>query len=210
VRIIYVDESGTPQTSHPDPHYPVFVLAGCVFKPEKYADGLANAVCRLKISYFGSDSIVLHESEIRKRLGPFRFKGDEPKQQAFLSEIADTLRLHVPEIIAVAAKPSSTDIDLSILALETLVSKACQESMESTHWVFEQRGKREDASMGQALARIVPQDMHTWEFVPKSRGLPGLEMAAMVARPIGLSVLRPQQPNRALEEIRDRLNLTIK
>ncbi len=64
--------------------------------------------------------------------------------------------------------------------------------------------------MEQALAQLTPHDIHTWEFVPKSRGLPGLEMADMVARPIGLSVLRPEQPNRALETIRDRLNLTVK
>ena len=210
MRIIYVDESGSPQTGRPDPHYPVFVLAGCVFNPERYADGLAHTVCRLKFRYFGSDSIVLHEAEMRKRLGPFRFEGNEPKQQAFLSEIANTLKRHVPEIIAVAARPSTANIDLSISALETLISKACQASQESTHWVFEKRGKKEDANMEQAPAQLTPHDIHTWEFVPKSRGLPGLEMADMVARPIGLSVLRPEQPNRALETIRDRLNRTVK
>lgn len=210
MRIIYVDESGSPRPNQPDPNYPIFVLAGCVFDSATYVNGIANAVCCLKFAHFGSDAPILHEAEIRKRLGPFGFKGNQAKQEAFLSELDDTLHHHVPEIIAVAAKPSAATHDLAISAIEELVDIAARTSNTRTHWIFERRGRREDANLETALTAIAQPDRHTWEFVPKSRGLPGLEMADMVARPIGLSVIRPGQPNRAVERIQAKLKLTVK
>ena len=49
----------------------------------------------------------------------------------------------------------------------------------------------------------------THEFVAKGRGLAGLEMADMLARPIGLSVLRPTQPNRSLEGLHERTTILV-
>ena len=66
--LVYVDESGSPSSSRTDPNYPIFVMAACVFEPDVYASRLLPAVGTLKIRHLGSDSPVLHESEIRKRL----------------------------------------------------------------------------------------------------------------------------------------------
>ena len=43
-------------------------------------------------------------------------------------------------------------------------------------------------------------------FVSKSANVPGLQIADLVARPIGRHVLNPQQPNRAFDVIKSKLN----
>jgi hypothetical protein len=78
-----------------------------------------------------------------------------------------------------------------------------------THVVVESRGKREDAELELEFRRIVEGEN------PFSRPLPfrlvmadkranseGLQLADMVARPVALAVLRPDQPNRAYDILR--------
>ena len=41
-------------------------------------------------------------------------------------------------------------------------------------------------------------------FADKKANLPGLQLADLVARPVGMSILRPEQPNRAFEVLKDK------
>ncbi len=69
--IVYVDESGDHGLAQPDPTYPIFVLAFCVFRKDHYCNSVVPSVQRLKFGHFGHDQIVLHEREIRKGTGNF-------------------------------------------------------------------------------------------------------------------------------------------
>ena len=208
MRLVYVDESGAPNLRSPDPNYPLFVMAGCVFDAEESCQGLAQATCTLKIGHFHTDAIILHESEIRKQLGPFYFQGDTSRRLAFVDELSNLVNLHVPQVIAAAILPSIIEIDAEARAVESLWATLQEYPHSPTRWIFERRGKKEDEHVRQTLLRLNGEAASV-EFVPKLRGLPGLEMADMVARPIGLSVLRPTQTNRALDCIRQRLRLEI-
>ncbi|NBR43094.1 MAG: DUF3800 domain-containing protein [Verrucomicrobia bacterium] len=189
---VYVDESGSPSSSRTDPNYPIFVMAACVFEPEQYATCLLPAVGTLKLRHLGSDSPVLHESEIRKRLGIFNFKGDVQARTAFIEGLSSVVQDCVPRVVAAVVCHSDSE---------------CHASGPS-HWVFERRGKREDAAVSKAFDSLMLSDA-THEFVSKGRGLAGLEMADMLARPIGLSVLRPAQLNRALHGLRERMTVVV-
>jgi hypothetical protein len=206
--IVYVDESGSPSSASPDPNFPIFVMAACVFEPNHYAQRLAPALCALKLRYFGSDSVILHESETRKRLGVFCFPNTESRRERFLADVTEIVREEVTGIVAVVTKPSPQRGDLTVESVEALCKLLSKTETGAAHWVFEKRGKREDATVHATMQRIAGLD-HTWEFAPKLRGLPGLEMADMIARPIGLGVLRPNQQNRALELIKARVRLLI-
>jgi hypothetical protein len=94
------------------------------------------------------------------------------------------------------------------VAIEALRDVFRRDYAGPSHWVFEKRGKREDATVSWAFESLMSSGC-THEFVAKERGLAGLEMADMLARPIGLSVLRPAQPNRALEGIRERVTIVV-
>ncbi len=75
-----------------------------------------------------------------------------------------------------------------------------------THLVFEKRGKREDQELELEFYRICA-GANEWQqplrftpvFADKKTNSSGLQLADLVARPIGLSVLRPDQPNRAFD-----------
>jgi hypothetical protein len=78
-----------------------------------------------------------------------------------------------------------------------------------THWVVECRGKKEDAELelefrricdgentGNAGNRHLPFDI---VFADKKTNLTGLQLADLVARPVGLNYLRPAQANKAFD-----------
>jgi hypothetical protein len=206
--LVYVDESGSPSSSHTDPNYPIFVMVACVFEPEQYATCLLPAVSELKIRHLGSDSPVLHESEIRKRLGIFNFKGDVQARTTFIEGLSRVVQDCVPRVVAAVVRHSDSGRDVDLVALKALWSGFRHHGADPSHWIFERRGKREDAAVSRAFDSLKLSGA-THEFVAKGRGLAGLEMADMLARPIGLSVLRPTQPNRALEGLRERMTIVV-
>ena len=77
--------------------------------------------------------------------------------------------------------------------------------------IVERRGRREDAELelsfrricdtSEARARPVPLEL---VMVPKTANSTGLQLADLIARPIGLHHLRPGQTNRAFEIIRSK------
>lgn len=78
-----------------------------------------------------------------------------------------------------------------------------------THVVVECRGKKEDAELelefrrvcagGNKFSRPLPFEV---VFADKKTNSSGLQLADLVARPIGLSIVRPEQPNRAFEVLK--------
>src|SRR5580765_8337587 len=72
--IIFVDESGSPSMGGGiDPQYPLFVLAFLLMKKSDYAQVVCPAVSAFKLKHFGHDQVILHEREIRKDTGAFKF-----------------------------------------------------------------------------------------------------------------------------------------
>jgi hypothetical protein len=208
MHLVYVDESGSPSSSRTDPNYPIFVMTACIFDPDDYSSRLIPAVAALKLRHLGSDSPVLHESEIRKRLGIFNFKGDVQARTAFIEGLSSVVQGCVPRVVAAVVDRSDLARDADQAALQALWGGFRGCSSGPSHWVFERRGKREDAAVSRAFGSL-SLSCATHEFVSKGRGLAGLEMADMLARPIGLSVLRPAQPNRALEGLRNRTTILV-
>ena len=208
MHLVYVDESGSPSSLRTDPNYPIFVMAACIFDPDVYTSRLLPSLCALKIRHLGSDSPVLHESEIRKRLGVFNFKGDVRARTAFIEELSSVVQDCVPLVVAAVVGHSDLERDVDQAALHALWHGFRENTSGPSHWIFERRGKREDASVSRAFDALSASGA-THEFVAKGRGLAGLEIADMLARPIGLSVLRPTQPNRALEGLRKRMTILV-
>jgi hypothetical protein len=50
--VVYVDESGDHGMQNLDPHYPVFVLAFCVFHKRYYSEKVVPALHRFKFRHF--------------------------------------------------------------------------------------------------------------------------------------------------------------
>ena len=75
------------------------------------------------------------------------------------------------------------------------------------HVVFERRGQKEDDNLELEFRRVVgegpPEEHLPFEIVfsSKKSNSAGLQLADLVARPIGRHLLRPEQPNRAYDII---------
>ena len=49
--IVYVDESGDHNLAKPDPEFPVFVLAFCIFRKDEYISQVVPALQRIKFKH---------------------------------------------------------------------------------------------------------------------------------------------------------------
>lgn len=222
--IVYVDESGDHGLASIDRSYPVFVLAFVVFKTSTYINRFVPAIGSLKFRLFGHDGVILHEHEIRKDMGPFKILRQRDKKEEFLEEINQIVERTPFEVIASVhdkRRPREQGAPNEHLyhqglrfGLEQLYTRLHREGEEpaTTHLVFEARGANEDRELEEAFRRACGGENAHGRPLPfdivitdKRANSVGLQLADLIARPVGLHVLRPEQPNRAFELIRPRL-----
>lgn len=219
--IVYVDESGDHSLESIDAEYPVFVLAFCVFHKRHYSEKIIPAVEKLKFNYFGHDSVVLHENEIRKQKGPFVFLSQLAVREEFMARlgsimdesnfilitcVVDKARLSKSE--GAGSNPYHVALGFCLDALRSFLAEKAQDHLK-THVIVECRGRKEDAELELEFRRICDGNNATNKNLPfdvvfadKKTNLTGLQVADLVARPIGLNYIRPNQPNQAFEILR--------
>lgn len=215
--IVYVDESGDHSLTSINPRYPLFVLSFCVFRKSVYNEQVAPALRRLKFATFGHDMVVLHESDMRRRRGAFARLMQAPRER-FVEALTDTIEKAPFQLVAAVidktrlAKNQDSKghayhlgLAMGLQSLFELLSDAGQQGTV-THIVCEARGAQEDLELELEFRRICDQAAYVqrgmgFEMViaDKKTNSEGLQLADLTARPIGLSVLRPEQTNRAAQ-----------
>ena len=227
--IVFVDESGDHGMSSIDPAFPLFVLSCCLISKRDYADVIVPAMQRIKFATFGHDTTVLHEREIRRDLGPFSVLRDPEKKQAFLEVLTDALAISPMKIFAAVIdkrrlldrergeNPYEVSLRFCLERIYYTLRRQGQVAQGhaalTTHVVCESRGRNEDRSLELAFRRICAGGNYPRAEMPfepvicdKRNNSIGLQLADLVARPIGLSQLHPGQPNRAWDVIREKLD----
>jgi len=233
--IVYVDESGDHNLANVYPDFPVFCLAFCVFKKSVLSEKIVPQLQKLKFDFWGHDCVVLHEHEIRKSKNDFTFLlTNREKRKNFYSRINDIMEsMDVKVIASVIRKDklkkqyASPDNPYNIALLfcmeklrEFLIRK--NEKGKKITVVFESRGKVEDQDLEIEFRRICDNERN-WGyknpdfkicefepvFAPKSVNSSGLQLADLVARPIAINSIRPDQANRAFEIISDKLERKV-
>jgi Protein of unknown function (DUF3800) len=218
--IVFVDESGDHGLVSIDAHFPVFVLAFCIFEKRYYARTVLPLLTEFKFNHFGHDQVILHEREIRKDLGDFAILREPSRKKAFIDELTDLIDgLEMTVIASVIRKDLLVDryhfpenpyeIALGFGLERTYLWLAAHEKTEPrTPVILEMRGRREDDALELEFRRVCGGDNYLRRtlglearFVAKSANVPGLQIADLVARPIGRHVLDPSQPNRAYDVI---------
>jgi hypothetical protein len=214
--VVYVDESGDHSLASIDPEYPVFVLALCVFHKRHYSEKIIPAVEKLKFNYFGHDSVVLHENEIRKQKGDFAFLSHRPTREEFMGRLSSIMEASNFILIACVVdkarlgrseggntNPYHLALGICLEALREFLAEKGQDQLK-THVVVEARGRKEDAELELEFRRICDGDNPGNRHLPfdiifadKKTNLAGLQLADLVARPVGINYIRPQQANQA-------------
>jgi hypothetical protein len=196
----------------------VFVLAFCIFDKAAYANDVTSLMHHLKFKHFGHDAVVLHAREIRKSLKPFEFLQIKARREDFLADLNSLIQQSPFQVIAavidkrrlgeIYAKPPNP----YHLAMKFCVERLAYHRRDMgdhglVHVVFEGRGKREDDELELEFRRVCDQsDLHRRFpmeplFVHKQANHCGLQLADLIARPVGIHALRPEQPNRAYDTI---------
>lgn len=220
--VVYVDESGDHSLVNIDADYPVFVLALCVFHKRHYSEKIIPAVEKLKFNYFGHDSVVLHENEIRKQKGDFAFLSHLPTRNEFVGRLSSIMEASNFILIACVVdkarltrrsegamtNPYHIALGICLDALYSFLAEKNQHQLQ-THVVVECRGKKEDSELELEFRRICDGDNTGNRHLPfdivfadKKTNLAGLQLADLVARPVGLSYIRPKQANQAIEVLK--------
>jgi len=220
--IIYVDESGDHSLDSINKEYPIFVLAFCIFDKKSYTQSAVTKLKDFKFKHFGHDMIVLHENEIRRDKGVFKTLRPKSKKDTFIGELTQIIEEEDFTIIATVIKKNDlysklrNPYDIALIycmerAHRFLKSK--EQDAKITHVVVEQRGKKEDDELELEFRRICDGQNYSRESMPfeiimanKMSNSAGLQLADLIARPIGLSILKPKQENRAFDIIKDKFH----
>jgi len=215
--VVFVDESGDHSLTSIDPRYPMFVLSFCAFRKTVYNHQVAPALRALKFATFGHDMVVLHESEMRRGKGGF-LRMPLTVREPFMAVLTGIIAAADFQLIAVAidkrrlAQTREPErhayhfaMEHGLRSLFALLSEAGQHGT-LTHVICEARGAQEDMALELEFRRMCDRAAYVRQGInleiviaDKKANSEGLQLADLTARPIGLSVLRPNQPNRAME-----------
>lgn len=222
--LVFVDESGDHNLTRIDPQFPVFVLLFVIVCKDDYVDRICPDLQRFKLKFWGHDETVLHEHEIRKPVHDFLFLLQKPQRERFLEGLNGMIASLPVTLVAVVIDKTAlasryrqpvNPYDYAMEAgLERVFThlQSLRQKDRSTSVIVECRGRREDAELELAFRRVCdganamrcnfPFEM---VMVPKTSNSAGLQLADLIARPIALHHLRPDQRNRAFEIIEPKL-----
>ncbi len=217
--VVYVDESGDHSLESIDKNYPVFVLSFCVFNIAAYTTQTAPALRKLKFELFGHDMVVFHEIDIRRKRGAFSKLSKEMREK-LMDDLTAIVAGAPMELLAVVidknkhkgkyaypAHPYHLAFEFGLERLFRCMSAHGQQD-RTTYVVCEARGAAEDKELELEFLRIRDGANYLHRVLPfelvvadKKTNSEGLQLADLTARPIGLSILRPNQSNRAYDAL---------
>ena len=228
--VVYADESGDHGLPAIDPQYPVFALVFCAMRKTDYIAGVVPAFQRFKFDIWGHDAVVLHEHDIRKSKGQFAILlTDRALRERFYRDLNGLVEAAPVTIFAAVIdkellrtrfadtrNPYRVALHFCMERLHVMLSREGQHG-RTVHVIFESRGRKEDRELELEFRRIAAnggggpsrQDFGLFDFQPvfvlKAANSVGLQLADLTARPIALSQLRPDQPNRAFEIVQPKI-----
>lgn len=218
--IVYVDESGDHSLGNIDKEYPFFVLAFCIFKKTDYLQ-VIQQITALKFKYFGHDKVVLHESDIRRKRDDFNIFNKE-SQAEFMSDYWQIIenakftviscvidKLKHKEKYATPDNPYALSMRVCIERFRYFLKDNCINPDLLNYIIVEKRGKNEDSDLELAFRRICEDKKYNLKLrmASKLTNCAGLQIADLIARPIGLNIMRPEQSNRGFEIVAKKLRV---
>lgn len=222
--IVYVDESGDHSLAKIDPLYPVFVLVFCIFRKVDYANIVSPLFKHLKLNFFGHDLTVLHTREIRKSQNEFSILLNENTRIGFfnyLNQIMEQIpvtivssvidKLEFKKMNSEFSNPYHVALGFCLEEL-MLFFREEEQGRKKTFLIVEERGKEEDRQLYSVFQTVVngknslnmriPMQLR---FANKQTNVIGLQVADLVAHPIGRHVMNPDQGNRSFEILKRKL-----
>jgi hypothetical protein len=226
MKIMFLDESGDHSLDKIDNTYPIFVLAGCVFDFSYYASTVEPAVQALKQKYFQKTDIILRSYDIRKQKNDFASLVDKKKREAFYNELNDLLSKLEFSIIAAAInkqhlKLQYTDPDNPyFLCFRFILERSIMflgRSQEQLMLRIESRETHNDRKLAEVYETFrdgsslfskteVQSKLTDLSFNQKTQNIAGMQIADLVAYPIGKWVMDKNRENIAFDILKSKIH----
>lgn len=216
--VIYADESGDPTMKVISSEYPVFAFALCIFSKQEYIADVMRYMKGFKFAFWGHDMVVLHSKKMRKQIEDFYFLQNRSIRDLFMTKLSASIESSPFTVISTVIDKVlfreiyNYPIDLYEFCLECCLQKTYRFLQEKgqhhrlTHLVIESRMPGENRSLGQAFLRILEKNGDLQQQLPlklifadKKVNNIGLQLADLIAYPIGRHILNPKEKNRAFE-----------
>lgn len=221
--IVYADESG--DLSFEDKEYPVFVLAFCIFSKHEYLTEVVRRIKGLKFAVWSHDMTVLHSKKIRTQADDFRFLQGVAQREAFMKTLSQAIQDSPFTIISTGidkrllqeqyvnpANPYELGLEYCLERLYRFLGEKNQKG-RVTYIVIESRMDNQNKELDQAFQKIIErnkglQDQYPLKLIfgDKKANSVGLQIADLIAYPIGRYVLKPQEENLAFKIVEQKLH----
>ena len=219
---MFLDESGDHRLDKIDSSYPMFVLAGCIFDFEYYNQEAEAKVDALKIKYFNRKDIILRSYDIRKQKGDFSALVDRKLREAFYQELNELITGLDVTVIAAAinknkhkAQYYSPDNPYN-LCLQFILERSIMylgRSNQKMIFRIESRETHNDQKLAEVYEGFKSKDHKLFKieemqskladlsFNQKTQNIAGMQIADLVAYPIGKWVLDSAKENKPFQII---------
>lgn len=226
---LFLDESGHAHPTSIDPNNPLLVVCGVLFARKDYPT-FRDAARALKQQYFGTEQVVFHSRDIRKRTKPFNILLDPERNDAFIKDINGLFTGHAFTILSAVIDKQAyfrkyplSRADVYKIALEFIMERAMYhvgpkgEAQGTIKIIAESRGTNEDTPLLAAYNRILdtgnrynePQRFRAafkaFEFKRKRELIDGLELADLCAYPIARHMLDPVKSHPSFPMVQQKL-----
>ncbi len=216
MKVMFIDESGDHNLdpNKVQPTYPLFILAGCIFEEKYYKEELVPKFNSFKKEFFGSDDIILHMVELTRphqskdkrylklREPEFRIKFYTALNK-LIKEIEFVLTACVIKKVDHVTKYGLEALDPYLLSFNVLLDQFIRqlEENEQGKIIAEKRNDNLDNQLELAWLNLkingtenvkgseIKERVDNLYMAPKSSNEVGLQIADLVANPIGRNLL---------------------
>lgn len=226
MKIMFLDESGDHSLTKIDTSYPMFVLAGCIFDLD-YIEELEAKVDELKIRHFGDTGVILRSYDIRKQKKGFACLVDRKKRNAFYNDLNELIKELKFTVIAAAINKNqlldqyfdpSNPYDLCLQFILERAIMYLGRSGNKMMFRIESRESHNDQKLAHEYEKFRSVDSGYFKkeekktklvdlsFSQKSQNVAGMQIADLVAYPIGKWVLDPTKENLSFQMILEKIH----
>lgn len=214
MKLLFLDESGDHNLQIIDTKYPLFVLAGVIFDKDYYSQQVSMRIKRFKKRVLGTENVILHTADIYRNRHGFESLTNSIVRDKFYQELNRLIdNLDFTIVAAGIHKSKHLDrygisaIDPYLLSLEFVVERfifSLDSSQEQGLIVAESRGNQLDNQLELAWLNLkikgtrfiepsrITSRISDFKIVPKSKAMGGLEIADLIASPIGRQMLQKE------------------
>jgi len=226
--IAFLDECGDHSMEKIDRDFPLFVLAAVIVERRAYIEEIIPRLNHFKLTYWDHEGINLHSRDIRKAEEPFSILQNRKRRERFLTELTTLMEelsytLFVVGIHKQRHRERYKDharnpYNLALTFAFERISHFLKQT-EEYHLpvIAEARGRNEDRNLETAFYKLLAEGTYfigaerfnrlhcPLLFENKKKNICGLQLADLCAYPSARHILKPEQPNRAFEVVKEHI-----